>query len=484
MEPCKQADYEKYYSLDIKERVDVDNMLLLEPPLEESSKNILNILNDDCLYEVFKRIHPSSYYLIADVCLQFNRMITEMLAKKYKENIFDINDFEFFTLPEADHYLRYFGSFIYQARVNEFELKRSSWFKMKIILKMISKHCVNLHYFHIVNFGLEKLDVDEMIPLFTRLTDLIIRKTDGYNVTTNGPVFLPSINCPKLINFQWLDTSIHIKSESEHARVLGKFLQHNPQLEIFRFFDEPYYGNKNNTRHLPMNVAAFGPLNSLKTLLIANHIHKKRLLDSKRTYIQVQKKLLESLGTKKFIESKQTYCQVTNLIRELSMKNLPIEYFYLRNVLVEDIGFDYVCQMKTLKRFFFRDFNYHLHRSPIRDVIESKIIRFESNLPNLELLIFQTSVCLDLIFTDGLVNQVQEILQREIVSEIKLNIHHFNTDAFTDIYNLTTIQNTYRKYANEKEFRDYRLRMRKVRRTVFLVFYIKYLFKSMFSSFC
>lgn len=169
-------------------------------------KNPRKILNDDCLNEVFTRIHPSNYHLIADVCVQFNRAITEMFTRKYKRNMFDITDMQSFTLPEADLYLRYFGSFIYRVKVNGYKLKNENFFKIEIFLKMISEHCVNLHCFHIIDFGLKKAAVNEITPLFIRLTDLWIKKI-GDDYAPNGPVFLPSINCPKLIKLIWEDES-------------------------------------------------------------------------------------------------------------------------------------------------------------------------------------------------------------------------------------------------------------------------------------
>lgn len=80
VKPCKRA----YFPAKISQKVQVDDILLLQPPDQESPTNILNILNDDCLYEIFKRIHPSKYLIIADVCVKFNQVITEILAKKHQ----------------------------------------------------------------------------------------------------------------------------------------------------------------------------------------------------------------------------------------------------------------------------------------------------------------------------------------------------------------------------------------------------------------
>lgn len=458
VEPCKEANFKKYCSAEVSQRIKVDDMLLLQPPDRESSKNILNVLNDDCLYEVFERIHPSNYHLIADVCVRFNQVLTEMLARKYKENMFRVSDLQSFTLPEAQHYLRYFGSSIYQAEIDGNKLKKENRLKILIILRMISEHCLNLLDFHIINFGMEKETANEIIPLFTRIREISIEKTGtGKIVNRRDPVFLPSINCSKLTTFYWYDNCIYKNKyiTTEDIRALVNFLYYNPQLTKFLYSDDPKYGDvygnrsRSSLNHLPMNIPVFGRLISLKSLTIINQNNP-------------------------CISKKQLF-QVTKLMQEITVNNVPIEFLNLSNTLIDDATIEYICQMKTMKKFIYLDHNFMQYkRSPARNVIESYIICLESNLPNLEFLQFRTSHFFDLVFTDELINLIQKRLQNLIKIKINLNLllQHFNSDAFTDKYNLTTIQTTYRN----KLYGDCRVTMRKVKRIfVFCFIYIKYL---------
>ncbi|XP_055303944.1 uncharacterized protein LOC129569274 isoform X2 [Sitodiplosis mosellana] len=423
LKPLKGAFLKYYCPVEISQRVKVDDILLLNPPDRESPKNILNILNDDCLYEIFRRIHPSKYHIIADVCVKFNQILTEMLERKHHKNMFDISDMELFTLSEADHYLQHFGSSIYRAEISGFKLKPHPInLKIKIILKMISEHCVNLRDFRIINFELEKETANQIIPLFTRIEKLTIQKTTA---SALFPVFLPPINCPKLVEFYWSNKYISTYTKQIQIPFLINFLKHNTQLKKFWYFGNVRHGLKDNKMHLPMNISLFGRFKFLKSLSITNH---------------------ESFIGEHSID--EHLLNVTNLMQILSMENIPIEYLKLDNVLVDDASIEYIFQLKTMKQFVFSDFNCYLpmKHSPTRDVIESYIIRLQSGLPNLEFLQFQTSSYIDIVFTDENTDQTEKHLQKKIITEIKLNLQQFNSSAFTDKYNYTTIENTtYRK---------------------------------------
>ncbi|XP_031637591.1 uncharacterized protein LOC116350022 isoform X2 [Contarinia nasturtii] len=128
VKPCEESNFvlhEKFCSTGADQTAKIED-ILLQPPDKESPKNILNALNDDCLYEVFKRMHPSNYVLIGNVCVRFDRILKEMIGRKYKNKMFHITDIQLFTLFQADDYLRYFGSSIYQAEVNFDKVKRST----------------------------------------------------------------------------------------------------------------------------------------------------------------------------------------------------------------------------------------------------------------------------------------------------------------------------------------------------------------------
>lgn len=441
VKPCKKADFEIYCSAEVEQKIKVDD-ILLQPPDEESSKNILWALNDDCLYEIFKRIHASNYYLIAHVCVRFNRVLNEMLTRNYQNNMFDISDMQLFLLLQADNYLRYFGSSIHQAEINGKKFKSSNYLKIFMILTMISEHCVNLRYFRITNFPMEEWSVDSLIPLFTRIEKLSITKTErGHSV------FLPSINCPKLMEFEYNDIEFFRcpRSDGLDIPALKTFLFHNTQLERFLYHGNLYNGSENTIHHLAMNIELLDRFNSLKIFSI--------IIDNSLEHIKIDEKLLN----------------VSQLMRKLAQKKVPIEYLKLINTIVDDEAIEYISQMKTIKKLAFLDIRLYLLRLPARDAIESYIIHLKSALPNLEFFSFQTSDCIDLIFTDEHIDLTEKHLKKKI-PEIRLHMQQFKSNAFTDKYtNLTTIQNsTFRRHLSNKyrgKFLEWRLMIEKVNRT-------------------
>ncbi|XP_031639214.1 uncharacterized protein LOC116351273 isoform X1 [Contarinia nasturtii] len=449
VKPCEESNFvlhKKFCSTGADQTAKIED-ILLQPPDEESPKNILNALNDDCLYEVFKRMHPSNYVLIGNVCVRFDRILKEMIGRKYKNKMFHITDIQLFTLFQADDYLRYFGSSIYQAEVNFDKVKRSTVIKIYMILIMISEHCVNLRYFRSINFPMDEQFVNEIIPLFTRIEKLSIKRTQKIRKYHSGffrpSVFIPAINCPKLVAFEWDDMWFVYH---EDIPALINFLYHNTQLRSFLYFsDNLGKCNDDEKYYLPTNISILSQFKCLKFLSVVNG---KKIHFGKH--------------------SNEELIKIKPLMQELKTKNMPIEYLKLFNTVVDDTTIEYISQIRTIKKFAFLDYNYYKRRCPTRDVIESYIFRLESSLPNLEVLQFQTSDSIDIIFTDEHIHIIEKNLRKKI-PRLKLDIHKLNDTAntFTDKYNLTTITNTYRTEYRTRyriksfwDVRDFRLMIR------------------------
>lgn len=156
---------------------------LLQPPDVESSRNILNVLNDDCLNEIFKKLHLLDLCSIAEVCLRFNKVACQNFASKYRKEFQFRNlineDVKFSprnkflnypTLTQMDDCLRIFGS-----SITSISVVFSDWYPhstSNIVLGMINEYCKNLNEIKIHPNIVEIETFDEVIPLFSRLKKL------------------------------------------------------------------------------------------------------------------------------------------------------------------------------------------------------------------------------------------------------------------------------------------------------------------------
>lgn len=391
----------KCYSDDIKGKI---NDILLQPPGEQSPKNILNILNDDCLYEIFKKIPSSNYGSIANVCVRFNRILSEMLSRKYKNSAFNISSivyFELFTLSQAEDYLRNFGSLIYHAKIDGWVYKPPFIIKIDLICRMISDHCENLRSFKIADFEMLNCMANELIPLFMRIEELVIIKTS----CAKGPTlnFLPAINCPKLIAFAW---NIRKFGQLDDIPFVHKFISYNTQLESL------VYGYQTKS-HCLLNVD-FSNLKHLKMLSLFNYESE--------------------------IFEKSAFFEITHSMKALSLTHAPIECLELYDTLIDDDAIEYISKIKTIKKFVFDSVNYSKHCSPSRHIIESYIIRLESAFSHLEFLQFRSSFHFDIVCTD--INRLEKQLQIYL-KVIDLNKRQLECTAntITNRKNLITTQN-------------------------------------------
>lgn len=396
----------KCYSDEVKGKI---NDILLQPPGEQSPNNILNILNDDCLYEIFKKIPSSNYGSIANVCVRFNRILSEMLSRKYSSsyslrstfNISSIVYFELFTLSQAEDYLRNFGSLIYKANINGWMYKPPFITKTDLICKMISDHCENLRSFQINDFVMLNCMANELIPLFTRIEELIVTKTPS----SEGPIlnFLPAINCPKLIAFQW---DVRKFDRLDDIPFVHKFISYNTQLESLE------YGYQTKS-HCLVNVD-FSNLKHLKMLTLFNYESE--------------------------VYEKSAFFEITHSMKALSSTHAPIECLKLYDTLIDDDAIEYISKIKTIKKFVFDSVNYSKHCSSSRHIIESYIIRLESAFPHLEFLQFRNSFYFDIVCTD--INRLEKQLQIYL-KVIDLNKRQLECTAntITNRKNLITTQN-------------------------------------------
>lgn len=128
------------------------NMLQQPPPEQDSPKNILNVLNDDCIREILKKLHISTLIKVVDVCTRFNRIAKEAFLTKYRSKIINIFDLEWNRNPtsvQIENFLSEFGPIISSITtlISRFDSERYESIKnVDSTFKKIVKYCKNLNH--------------------------------------------------------------------------------------------------------------------------------------------------------------------------------------------------------------------------------------------------------------------------------------------------------------------------------------------------
>lgn len=395
--------------------------ILLKAPVENSPKNILNILNDDCLREIFKKLTFQSQCAGLGVCVRFNQISKEFLAKKHKTCVFDthilLETLLSLPLQQANDYLRNFGPSIYEINANNMynlSCHRSMWEeKGQIVLGMISKHCKNIRKLELDLSYLYLKDIQwfsELFPLFMRLDKLHLRLSFGLTDRWLDPLLpicsqlsalslknyelkypLPPIRLPKLVAFR---IDISYVTKNSHISSLKTFLSLNTQLEVFSYSNGNQWILYDNDSEKHDSV--IGQLKRLKILVIT---------------------------TRKF--------RIIPLIRELLSNNVQIEHLKLRLAInIDEMIIEYISQMKTIRKLELDTYRAKL------DLDEQHIIHLASRLSNLEAMLLRRGSKIDLILVDGdihhIVKELKEKLpeKRSHVSTREVNkISHFLLDS-------------------------------------------------------
>lgn len=137
------------YSKFIREN-NIEENPLLQSPGENSPNHILNALNDDCLYVIFKKSTLLSLCSIANVCVRFSKIAQQVFASKYKHKTIGCSDLRWNCSINPLHIvtlLYKFGTFIeslvIHRRFFDFERYKNVSYCSNF-LKMINKYCPNL----------------------------------------------------------------------------------------------------------------------------------------------------------------------------------------------------------------------------------------------------------------------------------------------------------------------------------------------------
>lgn len=228
---------------------------LVHGAVEQSSNDILSTLNDDCLREIFRKLHRfADFSAVANVCKRFNKIALEIFPLKIKQKQFGFDELAVngdVTLSRLESFLNTFSGFVYDAYLNldgwNFQNVPNA---PNIALKMINDHCKNLRSLEIrisKNENENKNQTNWMAihAVLPKLNYLKMHFTPGSSIANDYFEFndflsacrqletliiklhsvdfeltLPSITFPKLV-----------KLKLENYSEIEEFLMHNTQLQ-------------------------------------------------------------------------------------------------------------------------------------------------------------------------------------------------------------------------------------------------------------
>lgn len=216
---------------------------------KDSSKNIFNTINDDCLREIFRKIqHFVDFYSIVNVCKRFNNIGMEIFSLKIKRKIFSMHALSVnddVTLLQLENFLTVFGTSVHAAYLNFDELNIDNTpDAINLALKLFNNHCKNLRSLHICIKNNENkinlFEIRSVLPMLTYLKIGLHRDVNTLDALTdfisaccrletmiivcgwNFTLILPEITFPRLVKF---------KLPNYEYTNLDRFLKHNTQLE-------------------------------------------------------------------------------------------------------------------------------------------------------------------------------------------------------------------------------------------------------------
>ncbi|XP_031635183.1 uncharacterized protein LOC116348344 [Contarinia nasturtii] len=222
--------------------------------IKDSSKNILNDLNDDCLRQIFRNIHSLvDFCTVANVCKRFNAIGVEIFSLKINQKTFALSELNVNgddTLLRLELFLTMFGASVQAAHLNFNDLHFGNTPNAEnLALKMINNYCKNLRSLSIFigcnENKINWMEIHSVLPMLKYLKIHLHHKVIKVDLLTDFiaaccmletmiidcgwdfQLILPEITFPKLVKFK-LPNFIYPQ--------LDRFLRHNTQLERINCF--------------------------------------------------------------------------------------------------------------------------------------------------------------------------------------------------------------------------------------------------------
>lgn len=365
---------------------------LCPPPAEDSPSNILNVLNDDCLIEIFERISLMDLDSMADACKKFRDLGKRIITVRLSKGETFICDFESENpenwsniLMRSHKFFLHYGPII-QSIDFRFQLSKIENYDKHSLLFYKSATLVNLiTYFHNSSCMLKKLNLQGFdIPLnwFQCLNEIFFRLdylsvsycdidcnielcenlTELYCNSVEEPTLraLFHLDLKKVHTFHWTITKDIFPDEDNPPPP-----QPQPQ--------QQQNGEEQDHVLLEERSSFFYPLRNLKYLLLKDNCSLTKLIKVFNA-LNLSNSSIESL---KIIFFKIEENEVERILQFKQLTKLEIVGFMLKKEHVKEL----TAKLPNLKEFIICTDNLCLKDA--REMIENKkirdILKFECN---------------------------------------------------------------------------------------------------------
>lgn len=250
-----QVDARPYFEDKAKKELDRNekwcNDELKVAPAEDSPQNIVNILDDDSLLQIFQEFDVNDLCSVANVCQRFMDLAKYTFKQKYAKHgrlqIRELCDKFGYYIPlfYVDLYLRTFG-----AEIRAFSCNNSN---NALILRMCAEHCEKIETLHLEVRRWNVTFSNELRRLLPKLKELTLclnrhaRNTIGDLLADNWPLEVLVLGG----NIDWRTTEIELprlkkfkllgNTQTLTEQALNQCLFKNPQLQNVEF--NGYYMN-------------------------------------------------------------------------------------------------------------------------------------------------------------------------------------------------------------------------------------------------
>lgn len=227
-------------------RMKVDTIgSLVDPPSQRSPANIMNALNDDCLMELFDRLHTRDLYSVAYVCKRFRSMATKVFHCRFTERLFGWEQLQR-SLPVGSKVtLSLFVDFI---RIfSPTNVQKMHKFNENVVLQSMAAYCPNLRELDITSDQLDARTLATLRPILPKLRELLMPATNILNgcadidwhleelyiFPVERPV-MPTIRTPRLAKVIFADRKPLLWTDGPKIR---EFLARNQQVTTVELLD-------------------------------------------------------------------------------------------------------------------------------------------------------------------------------------------------------------------------------------------------------
>lgn len=359
-----------------------------QPPPQDSPRNILNALNDDCLERMFKLFNLVDLTAAADVCVRFQQHAIDVFNLKYKHVVKREDIAEFKGPVKFKMMLRHFGSLIHSLSIDKNYLKGNA----VDLLNMISEYAPVLKELTLDGFnvgGGGNGSVNGVHKLFARLEKLTLFECEFKNGARKLFASCAELKHLSLNMCEWNNRCIDQKfpkleemhlydfSDMEDDE-LEMFIISNPSLKRMSICDNM------NSYEVDMMQTIGEHLKNLEELKI------DEIFFDERSEFQS----LGDLPLLRKLSLDANFHSVAPLIKMLAEKAVPLEYLALEDTEMDSNAIRSMSKLTKLNE---------IQLSCVSDLTDEHVIELAKELPQLREIHLKESTAKD-ITTIGLRN--------------------------------------------------------------------------------